>query len=868
MKKYASECLKIILVAAFFLMGNQAVLMAEDSLVGWWRFDEGTGDVAHDSSDHSNHGKIHGAQWDQGRIGGAMRFNGTTDYIEVPPAVSLDLSTAMTLCAWIYWDTPPFGNWDHIFAVKGKNSCPSSGYAFISGWGSDLYLRLNNGANHLVANIPYLNPFKWQHLAATYDGQEAKLYLNGQLKTTVKGGYPIIKNNDPLYIGGFGKEGRAGFIDELRIYNRALSKQELQNLYADCHEFKIDAPLPLKALAFPADWERGSHIYLIEDEVTPLVFYLKGTGIKDIQEPRLHIESPSGLEILDGFQWVSDQQNSSPAVPLSISKKESKTKESGAEDVHWIVDIDQATLRLQKNFSAHNSSALCLFIKPKSKPSLTSEIHWYLECNGRRGNEQTLKINTVPPFDNRRVSDDFRVFLYDTEVLKCPNEKTWTQVESLYRKAGISGGGLLYCRDAQIEKLVKKGWELFSMCYMWGECVGWGVDADAFGDQANSVLAVLKDGTKSKRKRSLCPTYVIENCHPGSLYFWEAKKEVGKFYFPGAFGIQNDYELTMGSEFSPANSCFCPRCLQAFSKFSNVSAKNLTSQDLLNKYKKEWFEFRFWQLAKMMDVFSKIVHAIDPKAKAMACAHPIMKDKSWNPTGMEIYDDWVDEHWPMIYTKGIEFYLTIERQRIVKKPWYPLIGIPFPPPEVSPGYRADDVKNNILACAASGASGVCLFLGSTSLDGGYLRAIGEASREIATVESFFKNRKRNDKRVEVQFENQKGNWERIREDEEKLAVYSDFPNPSSRDLICKKVHVFGDKILISLYNYDYYHRDQPAALKLSFPDLKKGPCRLYDAVDGKSIFEGETDSERMKGGILYSIEYGSVKFLILEKKDL
>lgn len=72
-------------------------------IIGEWRFDEGAGQLAMDSSTHGNHGTIQGAQWTMdGRVGGALLFDGIDDYVRIPHAPSLNLSEAITIEAWIY----------------------------------------------------------------------------------------------------------------------------------------------------------------------------------------------------------------------------------------------------------------------------------------------------------------------------------------------------------------------------------------------------------------------------------------------------------------------------------------------------------------------------------------------------------------------------------------------------------------------------------------------------------------------------------------------------------------------------------------------------------------------------------------------
>jgi len=88
---------------------EQAV--GESGLVAAYSFDEGSGGTTADASGNSNAGRLEGATWSsQGKFGGSLSFNGTNSRVTVPDATSLDLSTAMTLEAWVY-PTKLSGSW-------------------------------------------------------------------------------------------------------------------------------------------------------------------------------------------------------------------------------------------------------------------------------------------------------------------------------------------------------------------------------------------------------------------------------------------------------------------------------------------------------------------------------------------------------------------------------------------------------------------------------------------------------------------------------------------------------------------------------------------------------------------------------------
>jgi hypothetical protein len=192
--------------------------------VAAYGFEEGSGTVVNDASGNGNNGTISGATWTtSGKYGNALSFNGTNALVSVNNAPSLQLTSAMTLEAWVYpttvnslWrDVIYKGNDNYYLEGTSNNSSrPAMGGTF----GTPLY-----GTGALTANT-------WTHLAATYDGATMQLYVNGvQVASRAQTG-AIATSTNPLQIGGDSFYGQyfAGRIDEVRIYNRALSVAEIQ----------------------------------------------------------------------------------------------------------------------------------------------------------------------------------------------------------------------------------------------------------------------------------------------------------------------------------------------------------------------------------------------------------------------------------------------------------------------------------------------------------------------------------------------------------------------------------------------------------------------------------------------------------------
>jgi hypothetical protein len=195
-------------------------------LVAAYSFGEGTGGSVADSTGNGNTGTITNATWTtSGKFGNALVFNGTNAKVTIPDASALDLTTAMTLEAWVYPTTTPT-NWstilhkeiDRYYIAAGSNTgAPAVGGTFTSG-NTNLY-----GAAPMTANV-------WTHVAATYDGTTLILYLNGNPVSSKAVAGSLTVSGSPVSIGGTAAYGEffTGRIDEVRIYNRALTQAQVQ----------------------------------------------------------------------------------------------------------------------------------------------------------------------------------------------------------------------------------------------------------------------------------------------------------------------------------------------------------------------------------------------------------------------------------------------------------------------------------------------------------------------------------------------------------------------------------------------------------------------------------------------------------------
>jgi hypothetical protein len=202
-------------------------------LVASYGFDEGSGSTAQDRSGGGLHGTISGAIWTTGgRFGGALSFDGVNDWVTVADANALDLTTGMTLEAWVYPTASGGGSWRNVLIKERASSEVYNLYSNMPGNIPTVYVvRAAQPGTPLNASGTSAVPLNtWTHLAATHDGTTLRLYVNGvQVGTRAVSG-ALLTSTGALRIGGNSLWGEffQGRIDEIRIYNRALSAAQIQ----------------------------------------------------------------------------------------------------------------------------------------------------------------------------------------------------------------------------------------------------------------------------------------------------------------------------------------------------------------------------------------------------------------------------------------------------------------------------------------------------------------------------------------------------------------------------------------------------------------------------------------------------------------
>jgi hypothetical protein len=220
--------LLILLFAAGVHAASDTAIPPPEPVV-FLNMNEGSGQNVFDLSGNGISGTIHGASRTQNSAcGGALQFNGIDEYVAIPFSSKNHAEEAITVELWFA-----------IYSYERQvliSSYYDGGYRIAFDDGGDLWWTVNTDYGDISVPVQHENipPNQWHHVAGTYDGQTAKVYLDGILRNSVERGGPVHYSYNNYVMAGV-DAGKAdmpdpqcngylkGGLDEIRIYNRALT---------------------------------------------------------------------------------------------------------------------------------------------------------------------------------------------------------------------------------------------------------------------------------------------------------------------------------------------------------------------------------------------------------------------------------------------------------------------------------------------------------------------------------------------------------------------------------------------------------------------------------------------------------------------
>ncbi|MFA4957031.1 MAG: LamG-like jellyroll fold domain-containing protein [Candidatus Methanoperedens sp.] len=313
-----TQKIKKIVVMAFamimMLAGMPASVQAqtETGLVGEWHFD---GD-AKDSSGNGNDGTIYGATFVDGKVGKALSFSGG-EYVKILHSNSLDITDKISIEAWI----KPFDKQPNDYpTVLTKHIGITPGAQYQLGLGkmeSGYKIRFCAEPNLDVCQMgnKVIEVNKWNHIVVTFDGNKVGYYLNGIIDKEFIMYGPLHSYLADIGIGAssYNTWSFGGLIDEVRIYNRALTASEINELYEG-----EQTALSITKSASPTSIKQG--------QTATITLTVKNTGTTEIKDIEIKDTLPADVNYVSG----------------EISKIYSSLAPKDSREFQYIVQINQA----------------------------------------------------------------------------------------------------------------------------------------------------------------------------------------------------------------------------------------------------------------------------------------------------------------------------------------------------------------------------------------------------------------------------------------------------------------------------------------------------------------------------------------------
>jgi len=218
---------------------------ADTDLVGWWKFDETSGTIARDASGKRNDGTVKGDPvWVAGKIDGALQLDGDGDYVDVG-RVGISGTAPRTITGWARASTTAIPGWTTVFGFAPNGSTD----------GTYFDVEVDNLGNYIINVQGWEGVFgavdtEWHHFAATYTGSGGNWYLDGRYISVSEGAIGTI---DQVRIGARLDDNNffPGLVDDVRIYNKALTLGEIQKVMAGPKAYD---PAPADGILYKDIW--------------------------------------------------------------------------------------------------------------------------------------------------------------------------------------------------------------------------------------------------------------------------------------------------------------------------------------------------------------------------------------------------------------------------------------------------------------------------------------------------------------------------------------------------------------------------------------------------------------------------------------
>jgi hypothetical protein len=218
---------------AFFTVSSGA----DEDLIAYWSFNEGSGDTAHDQSGYGCDGTVSGAAWVSGYSDDALEIKGSDWVHDITSSWDNPITTEFTLEGWLYWYGDDGGPVANLYVFDGRSAANRGVITFIRTNGRMCAQIGNTSIQHSFNSAASIPESVWTYTAFTFDytSGQAAWYINGLVDSTYTVTDPYYDSSRTPAIGNNTWQPPEaplnGVIDELKIYKRALSPVEIWGNY-------------------------------------------------------------------------------------------------------------------------------------------------------------------------------------------------------------------------------------------------------------------------------------------------------------------------------------------------------------------------------------------------------------------------------------------------------------------------------------------------------------------------------------------------------------------------------------------------------------------------------------------------------------
>ncbi len=217
-----------------------------DDFIGYWPLDENSGCLTYDV-DGNHEGVLspdcpaHSPTWINGKVNSALFFDNEDSMVVVDNSSELNPRNEITLSAWVKWESDPaLGNeWATIINKNGDSQ-----YRLQHNRTNEFFefaIRTSSGNRWIISTTSPQEGI-WYHVAGTYDGETMKIYVNSVMENSTNWSGEINSSTSPLIFGNriWGDRLFEGIIDEIGLWGRALSEEEIEQLYLIAEDYDDD----------------------------------------------------------------------------------------------------------------------------------------------------------------------------------------------------------------------------------------------------------------------------------------------------------------------------------------------------------------------------------------------------------------------------------------------------------------------------------------------------------------------------------------------------------------------------------------------------------------------------------------------------